>query len=156
MQWTTLTMGEAQVDVPEHSIIHVIEEPPDDLSAMRVVRTELIDGVPCVIILTSRPWQRGWHVATVVEKFARSCDAGTVTVAPVNVAGAAMGRRLDGTIRMPDGFGEIDEQEAMTIVLARTDHDDLVSLTIRFDLGDLEDATTAVDHVVESFRAGPD
>lgn len=151
MQWQTATMGKAEVVVPGGAIIHVIEEPPDDLSAMLVIRAEVVAGVSCVIILTSRPWQDGWHLSNVVERFAKSCDPETVTVEPVDLPGATVARRLDGTVRVEED-AEDAEVEAMTIVLVRTPAEKLVTLTLRMNLEDRRAAHVAVEHVIDSFR----
>ncbi len=151
MTWRPVTMGEARLVVPPGAIVHRIEQPPDSLQDMVLVRSELHPGIPSVVILTSRPWEDGWHLASVVERFSANCTPGSVAVSTIDVPGAAVARRLDGIIELEEGFGGQDALESMTILLARSAADRLVTVTIRMALGEREEAGGGVDQVVASF-----
>lgn len=148
--WQRVSMGMARIEVPDPAIVHEIEDPPDDLTAMRLIRTEALGGVACVIILTARPWEDGWHLKEVVERFSANCEPESVSLVDLPLDNAKVARRLEGTIRMSDGYGTTDDLEAMTMVLVRTRRDELVTMTIRMDRSDRESVAALVDRIVGS------
>lgn len=152
-------LGRARVTVPDGATVHAVDDPPDGLTGLCVIRAELVAGATAMIMVAERRWQSSWSMTTVIDGFADACDPETLLIEEIAVEGAVASRRIDGTARRSSN-GQAKESsprpEAIVIVFGRSSDGMLHSMTLRMAADAHDDAHVAIEHLVASFRVALD